>query len=98
MLSRNAPDTGLRVMRSIATYQLTITRAIFMRGRSPYPFMPALNMSLFLSANEGDVREAVRRGLPAGRVLASKFVDDHEDPTSASHSTLMVCCRPIQRR
>lgn len=79
VLSRNAPDTGLRIMRSIATYQLGITRAIFMQGRSPYEFMPALNMSLFLSANEEDVREAVRRGLPAGRVLASKFIDDHED-------------------
>lgn len=79
VLSRNDPDTGLRVMRSIASHGLPITRAIFMQGRSPYKFMPALNMSLFLSANENDVREAVAAGLPAGRVLHSSFVDDVED-------------------
>lgn len=79
VLSRNDPDTGLRVMRSIQTHQLQITRAIFMQGRSPYRFMPALNMSLFLSANERDVREAMSRNLPAGQVLASSYIDDPTD-------------------
>ncbi|MFI6611928.1 5'-nucleotidase [Streptomyces sp. NPDC050507] len=79
VLSRNDPDTGLRVMRSIAAYKLEISRAIFMQGRSPYHFMPALNMSLFLSANEDDVREAVAQGLPAGRVLGPAAADDTTD-------------------
>jgi 5'-nucleotidase len=76
ILSRNDPDTGLRVMRSIDSHKLAITRAIFMQGRSPYHFMPALNMSLFLSANEEDVRKAVELGQPAGQVLASAYTDD----------------------
>lgn len=76
VLSRNDPDTGLRVMRSVAHHGLGITRAIFMQGRSPYHFMPALNMSLFLSANEEDVRNAVAQGKPAGQVLASAYTDD----------------------
>jgi 5'-nucleotidase len=79
ILSRNDPDTGLRVMRSIETHGLAISRAIFMQGRSPYHFMPALNMSLFLSANETDVREAVALGLPAGRVLGPVAADDPDD-------------------
>ncbi|QPP06561.1 5'-nucleotidase [Streptomyces bathyalis] len=79
ILSRNDPDTGLRVMRSIRSHDLPISRAIFMQGRSPYKFMPALNMSLFLSANDADVREAVAAGLPAGRVLDSSYVDDPTD-------------------
>jgi 5'-nucleotidase len=79
VLSRNDPDTGLRVMRSIATHGLPITRAIFRQGRSPYRFMPALNMSLFLSANGDDVHEAVDAGLPAGRVLDTTYVDDASD-------------------
>jgi 5'-nucleotidase len=53
ILSRNDPDTGLRVMKSVESHCLPITRAIFMQGRSPYRFMPALNMSLFLSAPFG---------------------------------------------
>lgn len=79
VLSHNDPDTGLRVMRSIARHGLGITRAIFMQGRSPYHFMPALNMSLFLSANEDDVRKAVLQGRPAGQVLASAYTDDDSD-------------------
>jgi 5'-nucleotidase len=76
VLSRNDPDTGLRVMRSVAEHSLPITRAIFMQGKSPYEFMPALNMSLFLSANESDVAEAIALGLPAGRVLPTAAIDD----------------------
>lgn len=79
ILSRNDPDTGLRVMNSIEAYGLPITRAIFMQGKSPYKFMSALNMSLFLSANDKDVREAVGANLPAGRVLDSTYVDDPAD-------------------
>jgi 5'-nucleotidase len=76
VLSRNDPDTGLRVMRSIQTHDLPITRAVFMQGRSPHKFMPAFNMSLFLSANREDAREAMAAGLPAGQVLESDAVDD----------------------
>ncbi|MGW4566778.1 5'-nucleotidase [Streptomyces sp. NPDC004561] len=79
ILSRNDPDTGLRVMRSIQTHGLPISRAVFMQGRSPYRFMTALNMSLFLSANGNDVREAVAAGLPAGHVLGSAYADDPAD-------------------
>ncbi|MEU6950038.1 5'-nucleotidase [Streptomyces sp. NPDC046316] len=79
VLSRNDPDTGLRVMRSIEAHDLSISRAIFMQGRSPYQFMPALNMSLFLSANDSDVREAVSQGLPAGHVLGEPYEDDTND-------------------
>jgi 5'-nucleotidase len=79
VLSRNDPDTGLRVMRSIRAHKLPISRAIFKQGRAPYHYMPVLNMSLFLSANEDDVREAVALNLPAGRVLGPAPQDDQSD-------------------
>lgn len=79
VMSRNDAETGLRVMRSIAHHELGITRAIFTQGRSPYLFMPVLNMSLFLSANEDDVRRAIAQGHPAGQVLASAYTDDDTD-------------------
>lgn len=79
ILSRNDPDTGLRVMRSIAAHGLHISRAVFRQGRSPHRFIPALNMSLFLSANGSDVREAVADDLPAGHVLETERVDDDTD-------------------
>lgn len=69
ILSRNDPDTGLRVMKSIKSHGLDITRAIFMQGRSPYHFMDALSMSLFLSNSAGDVEEAITQGFAAGQVI-----------------------------
>lgn len=71
VLSRNDPDTGLRVMKSIESHSLAITRAIFMQGRSPYRYMEALEMSLFLSASEQDVREALELGFAAGQVIGT---------------------------
>ena len=79
LLSRNDPDTGLRVMKTIEHYGLGITRAIFMQGRSPYEYIPALNIALFLSGNKPDVDAAIRMGHPAGQVLDSKFDDNDED-------------------
>lgn len=75
VLSRNDPETGLRVMRSIAYHGLGISRAIFMQGRSPYAYMGALNMSLFLSQNERDVRVALEMGFAAGQVVGSPAAD-----------------------
>lgn len=81
LLSRNDPDTGMRVMKSIEHHRIDITRAIFMQGRSPYDYIPALNISLFLSANKPDVDAAIAAGFPAGRVLESQFSDDETDQT-----------------
>ena len=76
ILSRNDPETGMRVMRSVRSRGLDITRAIFMQGQSPYRFMEPLRMSLFLSANEDDVREAISLGFAAGRVVGRAVADD----------------------
>lgn len=75
IMSRNDPSTGLRVMRSIEAHHLGITRAIFMQGRSPYKYIPALNMSLFLSGNSDDVREAIAMGFAAGHVIGTPAQD-----------------------
>ncbi len=79
LLSRNDPDTGLRVMKTIEHYGLGMTRAIFMQGKSPYEYIPALNIALFLSGNKPDVDAAIRLGHPAGQVLDSKFADEEQD-------------------
>ena len=76
LLSRNDPDTGLRVLKSMASYGLPITRAAFVKGRTPFRYLDAFNAALFLSANEEDVRMAVNRGAPAGQVLPTQFIDD----------------------
>jgi 5'-nucleotidase len=80
LLSRNDPDTGLRVFNSIAHHKLSISRGAFVSGKRPYKYMPAFNACLFLSANEQDVRDAVLDNRPAGQVLGSALADDPADP------------------
>ena len=79
LLSRNDPDTGMRVMNSIRHHQLGMTRAVFLQGRVPHRYIPALSISLFLSANEEDVKQAMLAGYPAGQVLESRHIDEEDD-------------------
>lgn len=79
LLSRNDPDTGLRVMNSIQHYGLPITRAVFMQGKSPHSYIPAFDIELFLSANAEDVKKAVAAGHPAGQILKGEIEDDNDD-------------------
>ncbi|WP_240201148.1 5'-nucleotidase [Cellulosimicrobium cellulans] len=79
VMSRNSPETGLRVMRSIRHHDLDITRAVFRQGRSPHEFIRPLHVDLFLSADERSVRDAVELGLPAGYVLDPTFADEAGD-------------------
>lgn len=79
LLSHNDPDTGARVMNSIRHYKLNIQLAAFTTGASPFAYIPAYNVALFLSANENDVRQAASLGFAAGQVLESSARDDEND-------------------
>lgn len=78
-MSRNDPDTGLRVFKSIEHYGLGISRAAFVTGSNPFQYMEAFNASLFLSGNPSDVKEAVKRGFPAGCIYPTDYVDNEND-------------------
>ena len=80
LLSHNDPDTGLRVFNSIESHKLGITRAVFTAGKSPYSYMDTFGARLFLSANDEDVRDAMRYGYAAGRVMTQSAADDPSDP------------------
>lgn len=79
LLSRNSPETGLRVFRSIQQYGLPISRAAFFSGSSPFTYNDAFNLSLFLSANREDVQNAILAGFPAGLVLNTRIEDNESD-------------------
>jgi 5'-nucleotidase len=81
LLSRNTADTGLRIMNSIEHYRLDITRAAFTGGESTYPYVPAFDAHLFLSANANDVRKALEAGHAAAQILPANVgqnVSEHE--------------------
>ncbi len=60
--SKNSPDTGLRIYKSIEHYQLDITRAAFVGGERLAPYLAAFEVDLFLSKFEPDVQEAIDAG------------------------------------
>lgn len=78
LLSRNSPETGIRAFNSIKKHGLDITRACFTTGAAPFPYIPAFNISLFLSTNQNDVKEAIESSYPAGLMLHTD-VSDNDD-------------------
>jgi 5'-nucleotidase len=80
ILSRHHPDAGLRVMNAVEHYGLGITRANFLGGQMPYPYMSAYNAVLYLSTNEIEVEKAIRAGYPAGLVLPCRNVVQEPGP------------------
>ena len=69
ILSRNDPEAGLRMMDAIPQYGLDITRAFWLSGADPYPYMKSVGACLYLSTNKNEVKSAVAEGHPAGYVL-----------------------------
>lgn len=66
VMSRNSPDTSLRVFNAIEYYGLPITRAVLVSGASLAPYLTAFHTDLFLSAYEDDVQSAIDSGIAAG--------------------------------
>jgi len=69
-MSRNSPDTGLRVFNSIFHYGLDISRAAFSGGTPLAPYLNAFNVDLFLSKSDEDVQAAVDSGVAAAALYA----------------------------
>ena len=78
LLSRNSSDTGLRIFNSIEKNNLDITRAVFSGGESPFPYVDALDIDLFLSADVNDVKVAVENNIAAAHI----FTDNYKPSTS----------------
>lgn len=69
VMSRNNPNTSLRIFNSIEDYELDITRAALTSGAKIAPYLKAFKTDLFLSANAEDVQAAINSGIAAGRIL-----------------------------
>lgn len=65
VMSRNSPETGLRVFNSIDSNNLKVVRAAFTGGSDTAKYLEAFKVDLFLSKNEEDVQEAINRGFAA---------------------------------
>ena len=69
IMSRNSPNTSLRIFNSIQDYELDITRAALTGGAEIAPYLKAFKTDLFLSAFGPDVEQAINNEIAAGRIL-----------------------------
>lgn len=74
IMSRNSPDSSLRVFNAIAHYGLNITRSVLVSGASLAPYLTAFHTDLFLSAYEDDVQSAIDSGIAAGIICTEHKV------------------------
>lgn len=59
VMSRNSPETGTRVLKSIQHYDLPINRMAFSGGEPIPPFINAFDVDLFLSKDEKEVQTVI---------------------------------------
>ena len=80
VMSRNSPNTSLRIFRSIEAYGLDISRAALSGGAEIAPFLKSYQTDLFLSANADDVKQAIDAGVAAGMILPGNLPADRQRP------------------
>jgi 5'-nucleotidase len=69
VMSKNSPETGLRVLHSIEHYGLPITRSAFAGGEPLANFMEAFCVDLFLSKDDKDVQSIIDQGFAASALI-----------------------------
>ncbi|MDI9244248.1 5'-nucleotidase [Marinobacter sp. CHS3-4] len=59
VMSRNSPETGVRVFHNIREYGLNITRSAFTGGESVVDYLDAFDVDLFLTTNTTDAQRVI---------------------------------------
>ena len=59
VMSRNSPETGVRIMNSIKKYGLDISRMAFTGGEALSPYIEAFSVDLFLSMEDKDIQAII---------------------------------------
>lgn len=62
VMSRNSPETGIRVFNNIRTRNLAISRHAFTGGESVVPYLDAFDVDLFLTTNIKDAQRVIDSG------------------------------------
>lgn len=71
VMSRNSPETGIRVLNAIRNIGLNITRSAFTAGESSADYLEAFDVDLFLTTNENDAQKVIDSRICASAVLST---------------------------
>lgn len=71
VMSRNSPETGIRVLNAIKSHKLNIIRSAFTAGESSADYLDAFDVDLFLTTNEQDAQKVIDTKTCASAVLST---------------------------
>jgi 5'-nucleotidase len=69
VMSRNSPETGVRVLNNIRARNLPITRHAFTGGESVVDYLDAFDVDLFLTTNIKDAQKVIDAGNCAAAIV-----------------------------
>ena len=75
VMSRNSPDTGLRVLNTIRHDKLNITRSAFTAGETVADYLEAFDVDLFLTTNVKDAQQVIDSRRCAAAILKEPPAD-----------------------
>ncbi len=74
IMSRNSPETGLRVLKTIRSAGLPISRSAFTAGESVVDYLEAFDVDLFLTTSIEDAQKVIDSRACATAILAERPV------------------------
>ena len=78
IVSHMDPDTGCRMMQSLAPLNLDARISIFTSGGDVTRYLRGMGTGLYLSMNPDSVRSAIDAGLPAGHIMTKRPITEHD--------------------
>ena len=85
VMSRNSPETGVRVFNNIRSRNLGITRHAFTGGESVVEYLEALDVDLFLTTNVKDAQRVIDGGKCAAAIVKDPPQDVAEPKDGEVH-------------
>lgn len=80
VMSRNSPETGIRVLNTIRSRKINITRSAFTAGESGVDYLEAFDVDLFLTTNIKDAQRVIDSRTCAAAIVKKPPVDISEIP------------------
>ncbi len=80
VMSRNSPDTGLRILNTIRHDNLNITRSAFTAGETVADYLDAFDVDLFLTTNVEDAQIVIDSKTCAAAILKEPPADAPQIP------------------
>ena len=90
VMSRNSPDTGIRVLNTIRHDGLKISRSAFTAGETVADYLDAFDVDLFLTTNVDDAQKVIDSHFCAAAVLKAPPSDTTDIPKDKYALLLMA--------